>query len=186
MAVSVVTGSSAPPAAAVTPPALTAYVVSYNDDAVIPVNTATHAVGSPITVEAPLGYRDHADASIAYVTNEGTTAPLPAASPIDLSTNTPGLAIPVGSGPDAIAITPNGLTAYVGNYNDNTVTPINLVTNTAGTPIPVGAAPTSITITPDGATAYVGLTFSSGIRLDLATDSIVPGTSNSGFSGHHP
>jgi len=185
VAASVVTGSlSAPPAAAATPPAWTAYVVSYNNGTVIPVNTATHAVGTPITVgSGPSAIAITPDASIAYVTNEGTTNTSPGSvTPIDLSTNTPGLAIPVGSGPDAIAITPNGLTAYVGNYNDNTVTPIDLVTNTAGTPIPVGAAPTSITITPDGATAYVGLAFSSGIRLDLATNSIVPGSSPSGFS----
>ena len=49
------------PAAAATPPAWTAYVVSYNDDAVIPVNTATDAVGTPITVGTrALGHRHHA------------------------------------------------------------------------------------------------------------------------------
>ncbi len=88
----------------------------------------------------------------------------------------------MGSGPDAIAITPNGSTAYVGNYNDDTVTPINLVTDTAGTPIPVGGAPTSIAITPDGSTAYVGRAFDSGIQLDLTTNSMQPGASPSGFA----
>ena len=161
-AVSVVGGSlSASPAAAATPTAWTAYVVSYNDDAVIPVNTATDAVGAPITVgSGPSAIAITPDATTAYVTDEGTTNTAPGfVTPIDLSTNTPGTPIPVGSGPDAIAITPNGLTAYVGNYNDDTVTPINLVTNTAGTPIPVGAPPTSITITPDGSTAYVSQGF---------------------------
>ena len=185
VAVSVVGGSlSASPAAAAAPSAWTAYVVSYNTDAVIPVNTATHAVGAPITVgSGPSAIAITPDGSTAYVTDEGTTNTAPGfVTPIDLSTNTPGTAIPVGSGPDAIAITPNGSAAYVGNYNDQTVTPINLVTNTAGTPIPVGGAPTSIAITPDGSTAYVGRAYESGIQLDLTTNSIQTGASPSGFA----
>ena len=171
-------------AAAASPPAWTAYVVSYSTDAVIPVNTATHAVGAPITVgSGPSAIAIAPDGSTAYVTDEGATNTSPGfVTPIELSTNIPGTPIPVGSGPDAIAITPNGQTAYVGNYNDSTVTPVNLVTDTAGTPIPVGGAPTSITITPDGSTAYVGRADDSGIELDLTTNSIEPGASPSGFA----
>jgi DNA-binding beta-propeller fold protein YncE len=184
-AISVVSGSiAASPAAATTPMAWTAYVVSNATDSVIPVNTATHAVGTPITVgSGPSAIAITPDGSTAYVADEGTTNTAPGfVTPIDLSTNTPGAPIPVGSGPDAIAITPNGSTAYVGNYNDDTVTPVSLVTNSAGTPIPVGAAPTSITITPDGSTAYVGRAFDSGIQLNLATDSVGSGVSPSGFA----
>jgi YVTN family beta-propeller protein len=184
-AVSVVGGSlAASPAVAASPPAWTAYVVSYNDDAVIPVNTATDAVGSPIIVgSGPSAIAITPDGSTAYVTEEGTSNTSPGfVTPIDLSTNTPGAPISVGSGPDAIAITPNGLTAYVGNYNDDTVTPVNLVTNAAGKAIPVGGAPTSIAITPDGTTAYIGRAFDSGIQLDLTTNSTQPGASASGFA----
>ena len=185
MAVSVTGGAlSGSPASGSTPPAWTAYVVSYNDDAVIPVNTATDAVGSPITVgSGPSAIAITPRATMAYVTNEGFTNTAPGSvTPITLSTDTPGTPIPVGSGPDAIAITPNGLTAYVGNYNDDTVTPINLATNAAGTPIPVGGAPTSIAITPDGSTAYIGRAYDSGIQLDLATNSLQSGTSPNGFA----
>jgi DNA-binding beta-propeller fold protein YncE len=185
-AISVAGGSLAasPAAAAASPPAWTAYVVSNTTDAVIPVNTATDAVGTPIAVgSGPSAIAITPDATTAYVTDEGTTNTAPGfVTPIDLSTNMAGVAIPVGSGPDAIAITPNGSTAWVGNYNDDTVTPINLVTNTAGTPIPVGGAPTSISITPDGSTAYVGRAYESGIQLDLTTTSIQPGASPSGFA----
>jgi YVTN family beta-propeller protein len=38
--------------------------------------------------------------------------------PINTRSNTPGRPIPVGNRPDAIAITPDGKTAYVTNYND--------------------------------------------------------------------
>ena len=168
---------AASPAAAASPSAWTAYAVSYATDAVIPVNTATDAVGTPIAAgSGPSAIAITPNAATAYVTDEGTTNTAPGfVTPIDLSTNTAGTAIAVGSGPDAIAITPNGQTAYVGNYNADTVTPISLVTDTAGTPISVGAAPTSITITPDGSTAYVGRAFDSGIQIDLATKTIEPG-----------
>jgi sugar lactone lactonase YvrE len=167
---------AASPAAAASPSAWTAYVVSYATDAVIPVNTATHAVGTPIAAgSGPSAIAITPNAATAYVTDEGTTNTAPGfVTPIDLSTNRAGTAIAVGSGPDAIAITPSGKTAYVGSYNADTVTPINLATDTAGTPISVGAAPTSITITPDGSTAYVGRAFDSGIEIDLATNSTTP------------
>ena len=77
-------------------------------------------------------------------------------TPIDIATNTAGTPIPVGSGPDAIAITPDGKTAYVvdggaiSNTNFNgSVTPIDTATNTAGPAIQVGLGPDAIAITPD-------------------------------------
>ena len=188
VAVSVVGGSlSSSPAAAAAPAAWTAYVVSNTTDAVIPVNTVTHAVGTPIAAgSGPSSIAITPDATTAYVTDEGTGTTGPGfVTPIDLSTNTAGTAIPVGSGPDAIAITPNGATAYVGNFNDQTVTPINLVTDTVGTPIPVGASPTAITITPNGSTAYVTLGGDDqDIPISTATNTAGPGilNTNDGFS----
>ncbi len=187
-AVSVVAGSmAATPAAAASPLAWTAYVVSGTTDAVIPVNTATDAVGNPIIVgSSPSAIAITPNGATAYVTDEGTTNTSPGlVTPIDLATNTAGAPISVGSGPDAIAITPNGSTAYVGNYNDQTVTPVNLMTNTAGTPIPVGASPTAITITPDGSTAYVTLgNDSQDVPIATATNTAGPGilNTNNGFS----
>ncbi len=182
MVVSVIGGPQpALPASATPPSAWTAYVVSYTNDAVIPINTATDALGAPITVgSGPSAIAITPDATTAYVTDEGTTNTAPGfVTPIDLLTNTPGTPIPVGSGPDAIAITPNGLTAYVGNYNDDTVTPINLATNTPGTPIPVGAAPTAISISPDGSTAYVTQAYADDdIPINTATNKAGAGILN--------
>jgi YVTN family beta-propeller protein len=56
--------------------------------------------------------------------------------------------------PAAIAITPNGKTAYVANGTDS-VTPIRIGTNTALKPINVGQGPEGIAITPGGKTVYV-------------------------------
>ncbi|WP_326608936.1 Ig-like domain repeat protein [Streptomyces scopuliridis] len=63
--------------------------------------------------------------------------------------------VPVGSFPTAVAITPNGLTAYVTNEGDNTVSVISTATNTVTATIPVGSVPFWVAITPNGLTAYV-------------------------------
>jgi YVTN family beta-propeller protein len=68
-----------------------------------------------------------------------------------VATNTAGPPIHVGRAPYALAITPNGRTAFVADYRSNAVTPIDLATNIAGRPIPVGANPYGIAVTPDGA-----------------------------------
>ncbi len=67
-----------------------------------------------------------------------------------------GSPISVGSRPRAIAITPDGGTAYVANFNDGTVSVIDTQTKqTLGSPIGVGANPRSVAITPSGRFAYV-------------------------------
>jgi DNA-binding beta-propeller fold protein YncE len=94
----------------------------------------------------------------AYVADYDPDSSTAAVVPIDLATNAPGTAIPFGANPFAIAIAPDGSTAYV-LANDNTVTPIDLATNTSENSIPVGSLgnneSTAIAITPDGSTAYV-------------------------------
>jgi DNA-binding beta-propeller fold protein YncE len=95
--------------------------------------TATAGAGSPARLTAVT----------AYVGNEydGTV------TPIRTATNTAGAAIAVDGSPDAIAITPDGKTAYAaaddtqsdGTADPGTVTPIRTATNTAGPPIPVVA-----------------------------------------------
>ena len=58
-----------------------------------------------------------------------------------------------GASATAIAITPNGRTAYVGNYLGNSLTPITLATNKPGSPIKLGFKPWDLAITPNGRTA---------------------------------
>ena len=62
-------------------------------------------------------------------------------TPINTATNKAGKAITVGTPPVAIAITPNGKTAYVANSNGDRVTPINTATNTTAQAITVGSTP---------------------------------------------
>jgi YVTN family beta-propeller protein len=69
-------------------------------------------------------------------------------TPISTRTNTAGQAIPVGAAVLAIAVTPDGQTAYAVNYLSGTVTPISTRTNTAGPAIQMGSYPQAIAITP--------------------------------------
>jgi YVTN family beta-propeller protein len=91
----------------------------------------------------------------AYVTNaDGGTV-----TPIDVATGKPGPEIKVGSGPVAVAVTPDGKTAYVVNQGgasgSGTVTPIDVATGEPGPEIKVGREPYGVAVTPDGKTAYV-------------------------------
>jgi YVTN family beta-propeller protein len=125
----------------------------------------------------------------AYVPNYDPDSFTMSVVPIDLATNAPGAAIPVGANPFAIAITPDGSTAYV-LANNNTVTPIDLATNTPETPIPVGSVgnneSSAIAITPDGSTAYVtngavNNGSSSVTPIDLATNTPEPAIPFGGY-----
>jgi YVTN family beta-propeller protein len=86
----------------------------------------------------------------AYVTNRVSNT----VTPIDLSTNTPGSPISVGSSSFGVAVTADDTTAYVINATSNSVTPIAVATNTPGTPIHC-FKPHGVAVTPDGTTAYV-------------------------------
>src|SRR5580698_3234035 len=74
--------------------------------------------------------------------------------PISVASQAPGRPVRVGSGPDDIALTPNGRTVYVANQASGTVTPVSTRTRKAGKAIRV-SDPGAIAITPDGRTAYV-------------------------------
>jgi len=77
----------------------------------------------------------------------------------------------VGSKPDAIAITPDGNTAYVTNSDSESVTPIEIATNTPEAEITVGSKPDAIAITPDGNTAYVTNSDSESVTpIEIATN----------------
>src|SRR4249919_798698 len=68
-----------------------------------------------------------------------------------------GSPIAVGTGPFALAISPDGAHAYVANQTSKDVSVIATATNTTvGTPIAVGDQPHGIALSPDGTRAYVG------------------------------
>ncbi len=103
---------------------------------------------------------DPGSSYVVYVTNATRSIP-GGVTPITTGSDMAQLPIRVHGG-GAIAITPDGTTAYVTSVVRSFITPINLATNTAGFRIPVIPSPLSvilspvaIAVAPDGATVYV-------------------------------
>jgi YVTN family beta-propeller protein len=148
---------------------------------VTPIMTATNTPREPIDVgNEPFAIAVTPDGRTVYVANtwENTgrlAGGQSTVTPIATATNTPGPPIPVGSGPWAFAITPDGQAAYVINFYSHSVTPIATATNTPGPPIPVGQGPRAIAITPDGKTAYVA-SWQGGTVTPIATATDTAGT----------
>jgi DNA-binding beta-propeller fold protein YncE len=88
---------------------------------------------------------------------------------------TAGSPVRVGQEPDAVALSPDGATAWVADFGSDTVTPITLATMQAGRPLGVGIGPTDLAVTasgPAGApTAWV-TTGTNLVPLNLATSAV--------------
>ncbi len=91
----------------------------------------------------------------------------------------------VGGEPWTMAITPNGATAYVGNFDSGTVTPVNLGASTLSTGtdlcLPsdtcnpaVVTEPEAVAVTPDGTAAYVANSAASTVSEIFLTGSSAP------------
>ncbi len=67
------------------------------------------------------------------------------------------VALGAGRSPVAVAVTPDGRSAYIANSGNHTISVMDTATNTitATITLPTGAVPYSIAITPDGTRAYV-------------------------------
>ena len=80
-----------------------------------------------------------------------------------------------GLEPDAVAITPDGKTAVVANFGDNTVDVVDLTTLRTDKVVAVGNEPDALAITPDGKTAVVA-NFGAGTvsLVDLTTMTAAP------------
>src|SRR3989442_561934 len=97
-------------------------------------------------------------------------------SVIDTATNTAlPSPVPVGSGPQGVAITPSGAFAYVANFSSNDVSVIDTGTTppTVVATVPVGSSPMGVAITPDGGFAYVTNLTSNSVSV-IATATTPP------------
>src|SRR5580693_4432391 len=123
--------------------------------AVVGVILGTQGVFSTIHSPAPAAGGHGLAPGLAHPVTAYVAGQPGAVTPILTATNTALAPITVGQDPRALAITPDGKTIYVTNYQSGTVTPIRTATNTALAPVKVGGNPWAIAITPDGKTAYV-------------------------------
>ncbi|MFF2625688.1 PxKF domain-containing protein [Kitasatospora griseola] len=74
----------------------------------------------------------------------------------DPSTASPIATIPVGTYPQAVAVSPDGSQAYVVNNGSSTISVIDTASGTVASTIAVGRLPGPVTFSPDGTRAYVG------------------------------
>ena len=136
---------------------------------VVIVVGAVLAIAAAVTVTAvaATGAAHAPTVPFAYVANSGDGT----ITPVNLTTGRAGAPIKAGRDPAAIAVTPDGATAYVASgCGCSIVTPVNLATDRAGTPIKAGTGLSAIAITPDGKTAYVVAPFQHAvIPVDLTT-----------------
>jgi DNA-binding beta-propeller fold protein YncE len=147
-----------PEAIAITPNGRTAYVADAFTAAVTPIDLTTGVAGAAISIASTSGISSIAispNGATVYVAVVSPAQAYGVVVPIDLATGVWEPGIPVGPDPVAIAITPDGSTAYVVNGGDGTITPIALPSDTTDPQIVVGGNPVDIGITPDGDAAYV-------------------------------
>jgi YVTN family beta-propeller protein len=171
-----------PYAVAVTPDGSTAWVVDKTGDKIYPVNVATGTVGTAVVVgSSPEAIAITPDGTTAFVANSVATGGSATVTPVQLSSGGTGVAltpIVIGSAqsqPAAVAITPNGKTAFVADHGQGQVVPITVSTLKAGTPIVIGSGsnPQALAITPDGTTLLVVANGNNTVvPVDTATNTI--------------
>jgi len=156
-----------PGAVAVSPDGHSAYVTNGNTDLISQYTVAadgTLSPKTPFTVGAgrgPVGVAVSRDGGSAYVTNRGDPSVSKPASVSQytiapngtLSPKSPP-AVPAGNGASAVVLSPDGASAYVTNFSDNTVSryQINPLNGTLSTPMTraAGTGPAGIAVTAAG------------------------------------
>lgn len=106
----------------------------------------------------------------AYVANINSNT----VSVIDIPTSLPVTAIPVGSGPWGVAVSPDQTQVYVSNNHGNNVSVINTASSTVVATIPVQSSPFGVAFTPDGTSTYVVNGSSNSVSvIDTASQTVV-------------
>ncbi len=90
-----------------------------------------------------------------YIPNTGAGSVDGTVLVIDAATHATIATIPVGAGPLAVAVHPDGSRVYVANSNDYTVSVIDAVRNAVVATIAVGPQPVSLAVDPSGTHVYV-------------------------------
>ena len=152
-----ITVGNAPLALAVSSDGSSLYVANSGSGSVTPVTLATGAVGAAIPVTgAPQAIAISgstawvADASSGIANGNNLT-------PISLSNDTAGSPVRVGKGLTAVAITPDGTTAWVVSSGTNSIIPVDLATAVARTAdaVPTGSGPYALALVTEPRTVAV-------------------------------
>jgi uncharacterized repeat protein (TIGR01451 family) len=159
-----------PFAIAMSPNGAFAWVTNRDDDTVSIINTITDTVVDEKPVgETPEGI--FVGFGEIYVTNDVSNS-VSIYREIDVQ---PLATIPTGGSPIAVAVSPDGLSAVVGNDSDASATIINTGSDTVRATVPVGTNPAGIAITPDSTRAVVANGTSGSISI-VPLDGTTPST----------
>jgi YVTN family beta-propeller protein len=141
-----------PDAVAITPDGSTALVANLGSGTVTPITLATLRPGFSVAVGAgPTGLAlttgGHGGSPVAWVTAGVDLVPVELSNLSLLLPLSVGAPLPVGHLAEALAITPDGTTAWVAGQ-DATLTPVDLATGVRGPSIYVGGRPAAVVIPP--------------------------------------
>jgi YVTN family beta-propeller protein len=145
-ALSPINVGNAPIGIAVTPDGSTVFVTNLNSESVTPINTASDTAAAAIATDgAPIAVVVTARAAWVVNTPAGGTAGNNV-QPISVVSDTAGSAIRMPKGAQNIALTPDGLTAWVACLNSASLVPIDLSTKRAGKAILVLGGPVAVAV----------------------------------------
>ena len=166
-----------------TPLAWTAYVSNPSSNDIVPFNTATENVGTPI------GTNGHGQRSVAITPNDSTLYMCNQAGTVSFVNLNTGagsgnIGIGGGSAPYSMAITPKGTEGFVADYGGSKVVQVNTVTNSAGGSIGLSGAPNDVAVTPSGDFVLATVPTSNQVAIiSTATDNVVNTVTVPGASG---
>jgi gliding motility-associated-like protein len=126
------------------------------------VNTGNSPVTATITA-TPVA------TSYAYIANQVSDN----VTVINVVTNKVITTIPVGTTPQAVAVSPDGSRVYITNTNDNTISVINTATNTVISTFSVGANSSNMVVSPDGSRLYITNGNNTISVVSTATNSLI-------------
>lgn len=158
----------------------TAYVGSYIDRTVIPVDLATATGGTAIDISIAAGYSALTpDDSTLYVTDAAGTTSMAV-----VSTSGPSSSLASLGRSRSVAISPDGRTGYIAANGSGEVTVFATATNSVLSTIPLSGEPNQVALTPDGALLLV--TVSDGTLAIIDVRSLVNPTVTTVSVGSSP
>jgi YVTN family beta-propeller protein len=169
-----------------------AYVTNTNSGTVSVIDTAANTVAHTIPLPSgrfPQGIAITADNRFAYVTalgqsDTGTVVVIDLAQALSGASDAVVTTIPVGKGPDRIAIGPDGA-AYVMNALWDTVSIIDTRANAVTTTVRVGFGPSAIAFTADGLYAFITIPSVGSVEvLNLQNHKPIPTVLGVGSGAH--
>ncbi|MBN8886745.1 MAG: YncE family protein [Rudaea sp.] len=164
-----------PVGVAFTPDGTKAYVTLADKSRVAVIDAVNNAALSTIALSYsnPIGIVIDPAGKFAYVSDYafGDYGQKGAVSVIDLAAGVETTAIPVGAGPNAIAISSDGVTVYVANYYDGTLSLISTATKAVTALVGIGINPSGISLDSTGTYAYVSIAGGGSVAIvDLSVN----------------